>query len=105
MKYNSKTWTPTGEDGSPNFDKRFPIDRTYQFYSIFRKYRIRFVQYPDCGKERVRVFITSLFRMPKWYFRHIEKTMKPILPNWLMVRSHEYLMTHGEVLEKFGYSI
>lgn len=105
-QYNNN-WIPVSENGDSNvvFDERFTIDRTFNVNSLFYKYRIRFVQYPDCEKNSVQVFLFRMFKMPKFYWKYVEKTMNPpFFHNWLF-RSEEIKMTLEQVYDTFKYEI
>lgn len=106
MKYTEK-WQPVNENGNctaSDFDKRFPIDRSFEYKSFFKKYRTRFVQHPDCSPGYVRVSTISRWKMPHCYWNLYKKYMKSFLPIDLF-KSTECMMSFEEVKKKFDYEI
>ena len=67
IKFN-ESWKPITEWGDvveKEFDKRFPIDRTYLIEHDLnpvktKKTRIRFVKHPDCKVNEIRVYRTDM---------------------------------------------
>jgi len=71
IRYN-KSWRPVNEIGETtfkDFNKRFDIDLTFTFLSLFKKYRIRFVKHPDLPDNYIRIYIWGLPRkIFFWYW-------------------------------------
>jgi len=68
MRY-SKNWQPVNEQGEISFgeiNRRFPINVSFRFKSLFKIHWIRFVKHPDIDRDSVRIFYHSLYR--KWVF-------------------------------------
>lgn len=76
IKYSNK-WTPIDEEGKEvlakkAFNKNFPIDMIFSFNTLFRRYRIRFVQHKDVAKDEVKIFTLGLYK--KWMVWKYKKT-------------------------------
>jgi len=75
IEYNKK-WKPFSEIkgiSDEHFDKRFEIDREFIFNTLFRKYWVRFVKYPN--KDKILVHGTYIPRVPKFMSMWVEKMM------------------------------
>jgi hypothetical protein len=107
MKYN-ETWIPVTESGEHNtseFDLIFSIDRTFITKSLFKKIRIRFVKYPNINDGYVKIYITKMLKLPRFYWFIVEKYMKHFIPENIIFKNYEYIMSCEEVYKKMNYII
>jgi len=75
IKYNKK-WKPTNEYGiltDKDFDKRFEIDRQFIFNTLFRKYWVRFVKYPN--EDKIIFHGSYVPKLSKFMSRWVDKMM------------------------------
>jgi len=96
IKYN-ETWksiTEWGELNDSEFDKRFPIDRTYIILSEpLKKTRIRFVKHPDCLVDEVKVVRCDMLL----YLTELEK--------FKITGSSEKIMKITKAEKKYGIKL
>lgn len=105
MKYTN--WYPinnNNEFSKEDFDKRFEIDRTYYFNGFLYKYHIRFVRYPN--NKRINVFTTSIFKLPKFVHKYIEKTFHFAKQFNILcsLRSKKEYLSRCQIKEKYNYT-
>lgn len=107
IKYN-KNWKPCNENGiitDEDFDKRFEIDRQFVFNTLFRKYHIRFVKYPN--KNLILVNWTYVPRVPKfmssWLGKRIFKEPYNTIFNKLCKQFVDEI-TELEMYSKYKYN-
>lgn len=62
-------WVPISEEGEVgfgDFDQRFPVDQSYQFYRGPFHCQVRLVQHPDVQAGCLRVFRVTIWRDGVW---------------------------------------
>lgn len=120
LRYDPYTWAPWWECGfrcPEDQDNRFKIDRGFLLFSRWRKYHIRFVQYPDTDPNYVAVFIDScrnwgskklrgyperVLGTKKLYKRILSYLIQRVVFN---CRYTEEILSITEVKEKYGYDL
>lgn len=121
LKFSEEFWKPiteSGELGDGEFDTKFPIDRTFlidypESYSGKQKERIRFVKHPDCQKDEIKIFTTSIFEtLPKDRWIGGNTVISGICPGYrhekrakITNTSTELIMKIKDVEEKYGINL
>jgi len=104
-KLNLKPITENGEISDKDFDKRFKIDRSYLYESLFYKARIRFVQYPN--EEYIRVYLTKHYfpNITKPILNKAESTMNVfwIFLSQLFFQTKDWKLSKEDIKNKFEY--
>lgn len=107
-RYN-KNWLPFDDFLSLNSDKNFDhygnIDRTYIYFTIFFRYRIRFVYYklPYLTDNKITIHSGRNLRYPKFLEFIILKCK--ILNNIFSYKSNQQqMLTINEIKEKYNYT-
>ena len=105
MKYSSK-WKPVNEAGEitdKDFDKRFKIDRTWNYNSLLFRNRIRIVKYPN--DKLFTVFITSIPYIPIEVYRWVGKNIRFGYFLNSFIYNKTYNLTSNEIEKKLKYTI
>jgi hypothetical protein len=107
IKYN-KNWKPTNEYNDitdVDFDKRFEIDRQFVFNTLFRKYHIRFVKYPN--NNLILVNWSYIPKLPKFMSSWLEKRIfkEPYNTIWNnLCKQFVDEITELEMYSKYNYN-
>lgn len=105
MKYSSR-WKPVNEDGlitDEDFDKRFSIDRSYRYDTLFFTNKIRIVKYPN--KKKINIFKISRIHAPRLLFRWFEKNIKYYWYFPIFFKKEEFEYSKKELKDKLNYII
>ena len=107
IEYN-KNWKPINENGDitdKDFDKRFEIDRQFIFNTLFRRYWVRFVKYPN--KDKIIFHGAYTPRVPKFMSLWVEKMMwkEPYKTIWKKsCKEFRDEITELEMYSKYKYN-